>query len=784
MKSFFPLLFASLSFSTAFSQNSGNFSTYAGDDFSADQEGIFWYSSDGYTAIPVKDFQSEKLVIEITNSSPDMQGFGVAFSDYVDLSQHPVMTFRIQNTEADTVEISVSLSDRNNVKLDARITAEGIEDAIWAKIPGNTDTLVIFDFSAAKTGSWYHCDTCEFDFYQVEAAYFIINAGAGEFRPDLPAFNGSLIMDDFAIGGIPCGTVSGFISGPEKVCANAEASFTIPLEAEATAYRWEVAGDAQLLSGQGTDSIRVLIGSGDVDIFAVAEFSCGDGYKRKFTVDVHEAVLANDPVILNQTYCGLTKGVTFNLSEYADATYSWAVPDTIASSGDTTSVLKIDMPNGPASFTISGLSANACGSMEQVYYEISVNKAPINPILKRIEDELILDTIPGQVSVKWYRYDEEIAGENGQSLTISGTGGYLAEFDNGTCMSRSDEVFVKISDINGIGTSYARDDFSSPDHYLNYNNDGFLSWWTSHPYLSERAGDGKMKVTTVASDDNFYSFGVYFNNSAGTGIDLSGDANVHLVVENTHSVDLELMVTLHDKDSRYTNILADTSNGYQYSTAIIPANSTKTIDIDFAGAYATDYIYCDGNCPKLTGDFNFSAVTTVVFAFNGGAAFRDDIEPYVGTAYLKDFLIGNYIQQNGDSLETIQASGIQWEKDGVEISGATSKKIKVSGSGNYRVKLIDQDNSVHLSRIVEVSDILGTTPKSGADIKVYPNPSSDFIYIASSEKTDKVEITDLSGKLLLTCKDKQINTSFLDPGIYMVNIYAGNQIYTQRLIKK
>ncbi|WP_374331056.1 T9SS type A sorting domain-containing protein [Soonwooa sp.] len=72
-------------------------------------------------------------------------------------------------------------------------------------------------------------------------------------------------------------------------------------------------------------------------------------------------------------------------------------------------------------------------------------------------------------------------------------------------------------------------------------------------------------------------------------------------------------------------------------------------------------------------------------------------------------------------------------------------------------------------------------------VTIYPNPTSDFINIKLEEKENlnQLEIFDLSGKLIKTYENptKSISVKDLSKGSYLIKLYFGNQIITQKIIK-
>ncbi|MEA1878884.1 MAG: T9SS type A sorting domain-containing protein [Bacteroidota bacterium] len=70
------------------------------------------------------------------------------------------------------------------------------------------------------------------------------------------------------------------------------------------------------------------------------------------------------------------------------------------------------------------------------------------------------------------------------------------------------------------------------------------------------------------------------------------------------------------------------------------------------------------------------------------------------------------------------------------------------------------------------------------DYRIYPNPVSDYLTIADSEDFNTVEISDLSGKLLIKTSEKRIDLSGLSNGLYMVRLVGidNNPLFTGKLI--
>lgn len=92
---------------------------------------------------------------------------------------------------------------------------------------------------------------------------------------------------------------------------------------------------------------------------------------------------------------------------------------------------------------------------------------------------------------------------------------------------------------------------------------------------------------------------------------------------------------------------------------------------------------------------------------------------------------------------------------------------------------------------VDVSNCttLNTVDLSSNEIKIFPNPVSNFIFISNTDsKINEVQIFDFSGKLIYNktanAKDIKIDFKQFPAGVYMVQIYSDKGITSKKIIKK
>ncbi|WBX97719.1 T9SS type A sorting domain-containing protein [Chryseobacterium gambrini] len=86
-----------------------------------------------------------------------------------------------------------------------------------------------------------------------------------------------------------------------------------------------------------------------------------------------------------------------------------------------------------------------------------------------------------------------------------------------------------------------------------------------------------------------------------------------------------------------------------------------------------------------------------------------------------------------------------------------------------------------------VLQVLGVSELEKDHVKIYPNPTADFIYVKlnSKSKIEGAEIYDLSGKLVFKTKldSEQLDLRPLQQGVYMI-VFKNSDIKPIKIIKK
>lgn len=272
----------------------------------------------------------------------------------------------------------------------------------------------------------------------------------------------------------------------------------------------------------------------------------------------------------------------------------------------------------------------------------------------------------------------------------------------------------------------------------------------------------------------------------------------------------------------YFPCVYDTSFGYEYwDYGFAYSNMTDSVTSGFMNQYSAktakgfagseQYVVASGmeNIIRLTGaasgkPVNGFYITNSTYAYNSmrdgdgfakkfSAAdsdfFRLDIFGVRGDTLSKDsvsFYLADF--RFTDTTKNYIVRDWQWV-DLNKLGKADSLYFRLSSSdtafGFINTPLyFCMDNFMTNETSVSVKDI---TAK--ADLKVYPNPANNFIFVESAlAATQTVTVSDLTGRILasyeMNNQKLEINTGSLTPGTYMLNFRNGSQVSTTRFIKQ
>jgi hypothetical protein len=84
-----------------------------------------------------------------------------------------------------------------------------------------------------------------------------------------------------------------------------------------------------------------------------------------------------------------------------------------------------------------------------------------------------------------------------------------------------------------------------------------------------------------------------------------------------------------------------------------------------------------------------------------------------------------------------------------------------------------------------ICDFSNTREKISTDLKIYPNPTSGFLHIHSQKPIQKIEIIDLSGRVVVKERNvHQISLEGLKKGHYFIKVTSSKAFALKKIILK
>ncbi len=133
-------------------------------------------------------------------------------------------------------------------------------------------------------------------------------------------------------------------------------------------------------------------------------------------------------------------------------------------------------------------------------------------------------------------------------------------------------------------------------------------------------------------------------------------------------------------------------------------------------------------------------------------------------------------------------SSYQWYLNGNPISGANQYNYTPTENGDYTVKVTNSSGCEKTSNPFSFNS-LGIEIENSESIKIYPQPSTNILYIDGIPENANIRCLDIIGKVIFVNKISQGKTqcfdlSSLDSGLYVIQIvHSGRLIYSNKILK-
>lgn len=145
---------------------------------------------------------------------------------------------------------------------------------------------------------------------------------------------------------------------------------------------------------------------------------------------------------------------------------------------------------------------------------------------------------------------------------------------------------------------------------------------------------------------------------------------------------------------------------------------------------------------------------------------------------------------NSGHVQIFQYDGINWIQRGTDIYGNQGDQlgINVALSANGGELVVGAftagSNSSGLARVFNLSSTLSIQNQLLENFNLYPNPAKTWftVQLKHNDELKNVYIYDNLGQLVLTSKERVVNTSKLSSGLYLLEIETNKGIATQKII--
>ena len=365
----------------------------------------------------------------------------------------------------------------------------------------------------------------------------------------------------------------------------------------------------------------------------------------------------------------------------------------------------------------------------------------------------------------WFRSGTELTGEKGHTLNVTQTGMYNVYVDYGPTCTGSGNTDSNIVDVNigGTGAGIAintptKTSLCSTDTEvlsINQTNASWnYQWYKDGTAILGAIGTSYTVNAAIAGFEADYAVEI-----AGTGIcnELSDVVTITNAEQYTVTVDNELNMVLLPTQN-HTLTVSTTANTPSYkwfrNTIEITGETNSSLTISEDGEYYVEVTQTGGACSVSSKNSDIITVVSPA-SFEITTNYTGSYTACETTSITIGIELINAVADNGDKTDVtsslIDAFTYQWQKDGADVTGATSNNISLASNlenGSYRLNAKIQTfdiNSNTLTAQLLTSETVNIT-------------STGTVFCSGGETITISTLTDLSSSTF----DWQLNGSSIN----------------------
>jgi len=644
-----------------------------------------------------------------------------------------------------------------------------IVNATPATITGNTVTTVSTVLSGLAPATLYH--------------FRCVGNGPG----------GTVYGNDISFTtDCPTPLTPGTITGLQSVCKNASGiTYSVSPDPLITTYNWTLPSGAAIATGFGTNAITVDFSSAALsgNITVTGANLCGVSNISSLAIVLND--LPAPSIAGSVTECIGSTGNVYT-TEAGMTNYVWSVTGgTITAGTGTNSITVTWNTAGSQSVNVNYANSNGCAAVSPVSYPVAVIALPVPTISGAnvaCESSAYLDytTEPGMTNYVWDMTPNSgtITQSNTNVTTIfwtsAGAKWVSVTYTNANgCSASAATVYnVTVNPLPGTpGNISGQSTVCAGSNAVAYSvtavSNATTYVWTLPAGASIATGAGTNSITVnYSANATSGDVSVLAQNSCGDGQASTLAVTVSTLPVAAGAINGESSVCQGSAGVTYSVSAISGATGYDWTVpagaTIASGANTNSITVDFSLAATSGNVTVNGSNSCGTGTPSTMAVTV-------------NTKP-----------VTPVITQNVNVLSSSSATGNQWYKDGIVITGATSQTYTIAEDGTYTVVVTLNGCSSDVSNSIMVI-YTGIADPDAQVVSVYPNPTTGAFWLLINTQGPavyKMEILNSFGAVVYKANQLEVNGTFkqyfdlheLAAGIYTLVLHSDSQRITKKIV--